>query len=322
MGDHAMDTTSGHAGDGDATPASDPGGGRPLFGFTAPATREEVQELEALGAASLWVGGHVASLNPSPEVIAWLGRLVEQSTRATIGTATLLLPLYPPAIVAKQLADLDRASDGRLVVGIGVGGEYPSDFAAAEVPIAERGSRTDESLGLLRRFWTAEPVSHTGPHHHFDAVRIHPAPARPGGPPLVVTGRKPVAMRRAARLGDGWMPYLYSPERYARSVATVREEAERVGRDLDGFGWYAYVFVSVDDDARVARRAASDFLGGTYRDDFDAMVDRVACAGTPEQVTERLAAFVGAGAQHFVLVPCTRTQETTRQLLADVLPGI
>ncbi len=295
---------------------------RPAFGFSAPASRAEVLELEALGAASLWVGGHIASRNPSPEALMWLARLVEQSERAVVGTATLLLPLYPPGIVAKQLADLDRASNGRLAIGVGVGGEYQSDFDACEIPIDERGARTDESIELLRKFWTAEPVTHHGPHHRFDAVRIHPAPQQPGGPPIIISGRRPVAMRRAARVGDGWMPYLYSAERYARSVAAVRDEAERIGRDLDGFGWYAYIFVSLDDEASVARRAAADFLGGTYPNDFDAMVDRVACAGSAEQVTERLAAFVDAGAEHLVLVPCMRPQETARRLLTEVLPRL
>lgn len=294
----------------------------PKIGLSAPSTRAEVQELEALGVDSLWVGGHVASRNPSPEAMVWLARLVEQSERAMVGTATLLLPLYPPGIVAKQIADLDRASAGRLALGIGVGGEYASDFAACEVPIAERGSRTDEAIGLLRRFWTAEPVTHHGRHHRYDGVCIHPAPAQPGGPPIIVTGRRSVAMRRAARLGDGWMPYLYSPERYARSVATIRAEAAHAGRDLTGFGWYAYVFVSLDDDAEIARRAASAFLGGTYKSDFDAMLDRVACTGTVDQVAGRLSEFVTAGAEHLVLVPCARPQETARRLLGDVLPRL
>ena len=295
---------------------------RVRIGFSAPATSDEVRELEALGVASLWVGGHVASPNPSPEAMVWLARLVAQTERAMVGTAVLLLPLYPPALVAKQIADLDRASAGRITLGVGVGGEYPSDFAACEVPITERGSRTDEAIGLLRRFWTAEPVSYAGRHHSYDDVRIHPAPAQPGGPPIVVSGRRPVAMRRAANLGDGWMPYLYSPDRYARSVTTVREEAERIGRDLSGFGWYAYVFVSIDDDAARARADASAFLGGTYRSDFDPLLDRVACAGTPAQVTDRLGAFVDAGAEHLVLVPCARPQETARRLLTDVLPAL
>ncbi|KPM54118.1 LLM class F420-dependent oxidoreductase [Frankia sp. CcI49] len=292
------------------------------MGFLAPTSREEVAELEALGAHSLWVGGHVASLNPTREPLVWLARLVEQTRTVRIGTATLILPLYPPGLLAKQLADLDEASAGRLTVGVGVGGEYPSDFDACGVPREERGSRANEAIGLLRAFWTAEPVTHAGRHHRHDQVRIHPAPAQPGGPPIVVTGRRDPAMRRAAQLGDGWMPYLYSPERYAASVAEIRAQAERAGRDLRDFGWYAYVFVSLDDDEAQARAEAEQFLGGTYRGDFSAMLQRVACVGTAEQVTARLRAFVDAGAEHLVLVPCARAPQTRRRLLAEVLPAL
>jgi alkanesulfonate monooxygenase SsuD/methylene tetrahydromethanopterin reductase-like flavin-dependent oxidoreductase (luciferase family) len=130
-------------------------------------------------------------------------------------------------------------------------------------------------------------------------------------------------MRRAAARGDGWMPYLYSPERYARSVATVREHAETIGRDLSSFTWYAYVFVSLDDDRTRARRTAAEFLGGTYSQDFDAMIDRVACAGDVDQVVDRLTAFVDAGVDHFVLAPCGHDRHTTSlRLLDEVLPVV
>jgi alkanesulfonate monooxygenase SsuD/methylene tetrahydromethanopterin reductase-like flavin-dependent oxidoreductase (luciferase family) len=297
--------------------------GRPAMGFVAPHDRADVAALEDAGASSFWVGGHLASPNPTPEAMVWLARLVEQTHTAVVGTAALLLPLYPPAIVAKQIADLDRAADGRLALGVGVGGEYRADFDAVEVPIRERGSRTDEAIPLLRRFWSGEPVTHDGRHHHIDGVRIHPAPRQPGGPPVVVTGRRPPAMRRAARLGDGWMPYLYSPERYARAVATIREEAERAERDLDGFRWFAYVFVSLDDDAARAREVAVEFLGGTYRDDFGAMIDRVAVWGDVARVTERLAAFVDAGVEHLVLAPCgSERVSAAHRLLTEVLPAL
>jgi probable F420-dependent oxidoreductase len=298
-------------------------GRRVRIGLVAPDDAAEVRRLEQRGVDSLWVGGHVASTNPSPEAVVWLARLVEQTERVTVGTATLLLPLYPPAVLAKQLADLDRAAGGRLAIGVGVGGEYESDFAAAEVPRAERGSRTDEAIDLLRRFWTAEPVTHHGPHHTFDGVRIHPAPARPGGPPIIVSGRQPVAMRRAARAGDGWMPYLYSPERYAESVDRIRAEAGRIGRDLTGFEWCAYVFVSLDDDREQARSRALSFFGGTYRDDYDRFVDRVACVGDVDEVTDRLRAFVAAGARHLILVPIGEDRSATvDRLLTEVTPAI
>jgi probable F420-dependent oxidoreductase len=294
-----------------------------VFGFVAPDDPDEVRRLEAAGAGSLWVGGHVASTNPSPEAMVWLARLAAHTRTAIVGTATLLLPLYPPALVAKQAADIDRAAGGRVALGVGVGGEYPSDFAAVQVPMGERGSRADEAIGLLRRFWTAEPVHHEGRHFRFDGVRIHPAPAQAGGPPVIVTGRRDVAMRRAARLGDGWMPYLYSPRRYAASVERIASLAAEAGRDLDGFAWLAYVFVALDDSAGAARQAALRFFGSTYGQDLESMLDHVAVAGDLDAVGERLQAYVDAGARHLVVCPIHGDgTAVAERLLADVAPHL
>ena len=250
-----MTTGTGEAGDGSAS--------------SRPTTPTRSAGSSAAGVDSLWVGGHVASTNPSPEAMVWLARLVEQTERVVVGTATLLLPLYPPAIVAKQLADLDRASAGGWRSASAWAASTSRTSRAAEVPIGRarqphrRGHRPPAPV-LDRR------AGH--PPRPPPRLRRRPDPpgAGPaGGPPIIVSGRQPVAMRRAARAGDGWMPYLYSPERYAESVATIRTEAERLGRDLSGFEWFAYVFVSLDDDPARARRAALDFFGGTYRDDYD-----------------------------------------------------
>jgi probable F420-dependent oxidoreductase len=295
------------------------------FGVMAGSPDADVAYLESLPIASLWVGGHVASPNPSPEAMAALAWLASRTERVRVGTAILLIPLYPPAVVAKQIADLDRATGGRVTLGVGVGGEYPSEFAACGVPVAERGARTDEAIPLLRRLWSAEPVSHHGRFVEFDAVRIHPAPAQGSDLPIVVAGRQPVAMRRAARLGDGWMPYLYSPRRYADSVATIRETAATDGRDLAGFEWFAFVFVNVDDDGDRAREEAARILGGTYtKGDFAAMIDRVAAAGTVEQVTATLQAFVDAGARHLVLTPMVRGEPRALldRLFSEVVPRL
>jgi len=258
------------------------------IGLVAPQKRADVRALEEVGVDSLWVGGHLASPRPSPEPLVWLARLAEQTQHVSIGTATLVLPWYPPAVAAKQLADIDQASGGRLVVGVGAGGEYPDDFAAAGVPIEERGQRLNESIDLLRRFWTAEPVDYSGPHFRYGGLRIHPPPAQPEGPPIVVTGRRSAAMRRAARVGDGWMPYLYTPERYAASALAIRDFAAEQGRALDDFQWMAYIMVSVDTSGEKARERAASFLGFTYSRDLSATVDRLTVAGTLEEVVDRL----------------------------------
>src|SRR3954447_19562908 len=213
-------------------------------GFTAIETsREWVRALEDRGADSLWAAGHVAAPMPVSEALTGLIRLAAIAERATVGTAALGLPLYQPGLLAKQLAEVDRWTDGRLSVGVGVGGEYPEEFRACQVPLAERGPRTDEAIKALRRLWSGDEVTLDGRFVSIESVKINPPPATPGGPPVLVAGRKERAMRRAALLGDGWMPSLYSASRYASSVDRIRELAAEAGRALDGFHWMACVFV-------------------------------------------------------------------------------
>jgi alkanesulfonate monooxygenase SsuD/methylene tetrahydromethanopterin reductase-like flavin-dependent oxidoreductase (luciferase family) len=155
-------------------------------------------------------------------------------------------------------------------------------------------------------------------------VRIHPSPQQKNGPPIVVAGRKETAMLRAALLGDGWMPYLYSARRYADSVAYIRAQAEAQGRSLDGFGWLGYLPTCVDEDGDAARERAAQFLGGTYRQDFAAFIDRVVVAGTPVEVRDKLQAFVDAGARHLVVMPAVREggHEMMLQLLNEITPTL
>jgi probable F420-dependent oxidoreductase len=295
------------------------------IGVVAGGDAQEAQELEARPVDSLWVGGHISSRNPSPEAIIGLTRLATVTERVTVGSSILLLPLYPPALVAKQIADLDRATGGRVMLGVGIGGEYPQEFRAVQVPIEERGRRTNEIIPLLRQLWTATEITHHGRYYMMQDVKIHPAPVQPGGPPIVVAGRKEPAMRRAALLGDGWFPYMYSPPRYAESVATIKRVAGESGRDLAGFEWCVWVFVNIDPDGDAAREQAARTMGGTYKQDFGAMIDRVAAAGTAGEVTVKLRQFYDAGARHFVFLPATAGADqgpVLDRLFAEVVPAL
>jgi probable F420-dependent oxidoreductase len=294
------------------------------IGFVTGAGSEEAAALEALGVDSLWVGGHVSAPNPTTEAMVQLARLSALTRRVRIGSAILLLPLYPPGLVAKQVAELDRASGGRVTLGIGVGGEHEQDFRACGVPVKERGRRTDEAIPLIRRLWSGEEISHPGPFYPMERVRIHPPPAQAGGPPILVAGRKDPAMVRAARLGDGWFPYLYSPRGYAESVRRIRAVAEEAGRDLSRFEWLVYLFANVRDDAEAAKDELAAFLGGTYRQDFRQMVERVAAAGRPADVAARVQEFVDLGVRHVVFaVPASQDRaEVMRRLVAEVVPQV
>ena len=253
--------------------------------------------------------------------------------RVRVGAGILVLPLYPPVLVAKQLADLDAWSGGRLSVGVGVGGEFPEEFAALGIALEERGPRADEALDVLRALWSGEAVIHHGRFFDLDDVTLRPvAPpgasvqaGQVGGPPLLVSGRKGAAMRRAARRGDGWLPYLYSAGAYARSVATIRSEAAAVGRDLDaeGFEWALYCYCSVRADGDRARDDVATFLGGAYGSD-PAVLARVAPAGTPDEVAAALQAYVDAGVRHLIVSPAAPedTLGIVRLAAEEVLPQL
>ena len=309
-------------------------GERILFGAAAlpEPDRRWLAAAERLPIDSVWQGGHLLPPTHTGEAITRLALLTAWTERVRVGTSILLLPLYHPVTVAKQLADLDSRSHGRVSVGVGVGGEFRQEFEAVGVPVSERGARTDEAMQILRKLWRGGPVSHEGKFFQFQDLQLRPVcppgedkPAmRDGGPPLIVSGRKEPAMRRAARLGDGWLPYLVSPDAYRRSVQTIREHAEAAGRDLEGFEWMMYLYCSVRRDGDRARADVASFLGGAYGDKPGAMLDRIAPAGTPEQVAERLQEYVDAGVRYFIISPAAHagTLEVVTLAAQEVLPRL
>jgi probable F420-dependent oxidoreductase len=285
-----------------------------------------VRELEDLGAASLWAPGHVTIGRPVPEALTGLAALAALARRATVGTAVIVLPLYHPVVLAKQVAEIDRLAHGRVALGVGVGGEYPEEFHSCGVDISTRGARTDEAIEVLRSLWSAKPTTYQGAFFELDQISLEPPPSRPGGPPIIVAGRKAPAMRRAAA-NDGWMPFLYSPRQYRESVETIRSTAAAAGRNLDGFEWSCFVYVSIDDDPGEARARALRYVGAGQAGDgsrFEALIDRVAAVGDAPMVAARLQEYVDAGARHFVIAPCDRRGplETATKVTSDVAPRL
>src|SRR6202521_5164444 len=124
--------------------------------------RELVELVDRCGFDSLWVGDHISFPVPILDPLLQLAQAAVVSRRLVLGTAVYLLPLRHPAPVAKQVATLDHLTEGRLIFGVGVGGEFPREYEVCGVPIGERGARLSEGIGLLRRFWSGEPVSHDG----------------------------------------------------------------------------------------------------------------------------------------------------------------
>ena len=284
---------------------------------------EFARRAEELGFDVLGCGEHVMFHVPSANTYISLGVAAGATTRIRLLSAVVLLPLYPAALAAKMGAALDVASNGRYMFGVGVGGEYPKEFEACGVPVTERGARTNEALDVIRRLWTEREVSYSGRFNTLDRVSIDPMPVQ-SPPPVWVAGRRDAAMKRAARYGDGWLPYMYTPEQLAESAGKIRAYGEEAGRDLGDFRFGLYIFTAVHEDGERAREMAIARLSRQYAQDFSGLVGKYALAGTPDEVKSRLGEYVDAGAGMVMLssaCPDVHIDENIRLIAEEVMPA-
>ena len=293
--------------------------------FLWPMPLEQAQRAEELGFDSLWVSEHMLFYVPTFDAITVLAAFAARTQRILLGSAVLLLPLRHPTIVAKEVASLDIISNGRIILGVGVGGEFPPEFVACGVPLKERGRRTDEAIAVMRKLWSESHVNHEGRFFRLEDATMLPKPIQKPGPPIWVAGRSEAAMKRAASLGDGYMPYLFSPERYRDSLAKVSAFAQQHGRDPTGIVAGLYQFICVADTYEEARQRANRDLSIRYNQPFDSIVDRYCVLGTPDQCAERLGEYVEAGVRHFILVPIAPPAELSSHLevyAREVVPKV
>jgi probable F420-dependent oxidoreductase len=279
-----------------------------------PLPLEQAERVEALGFDSLWTSEHMLFYVPMFDVVTVLAAYAARTKRLLLGSAVLLLPLRHPTVLAKEVASLDIISNGRIILGAGVGGEFAREFVACGVPLNERGPRTDESIQVMRRLWSESHVNHEGRFFRLEDASMEPKPVQRPGPPIWVAGRSDAAMKRAGRLGDAYFPYLFSPERYRDSLAKVRAFAEAAGRDPSTVKGAIYQFIALADTYEDAKQRANQELSMRYNQPFDRIVDRYCVLGTPEQCAERLAEYVEAGVEHFCLVPIAPPTELPSHL--------
>jgi probable F420-dependent oxidoreductase len=246
------------------------------------------------------------------------------SRRLVFGTGVYLMPLRHPVAVAKQVSTLDHLTEGRFIFGVGVGGEFPKEYEACGVPVAERGARLAEGISVLRRLWAGEPASHEGRlYNGFTDVAMQPPPRQPGGPPIWCGGRSEAALKRAGRIADGWVSYVVTPEMHRQGLATIAAAAAAAGRKLDRFGTAHLLFARLDASYEKALDAATVTLSRRYAMDFRRAAERYCALGTPEQVAKHIRAFHAAGLRHIILDLLGPYEERPKQLewfARDVLP--
>jgi probable F420-dependent oxidoreductase len=264
--------------------------------------RQAAATVARLGYDSLFTGDHIAFTGPISDPLTEIAFWGALEPKLTLGTSVYLLPLRHPTIVAKMVATLDRLlGAGRLVFGVGVGGEFPPEYEACGIPLNQRGGRTNEAIEVIRRLWTEPRVAHRGKYFSFGEISMLPKPATPGGPPIWIGGRAEAALKRAARLGDGWIPYVITPQRFAAGLDFIGAEAVRAGRQLERFDTAAFIFCTLGKTFEQALEVSAEHLSKRYAMDFRAAARRYAALGTPADVAARLAEFQQSGARDFLI---------------------
>jgi probable F420-dependent oxidoreductase len=276
--------------------------------------RTVAMQAEALGFRDLWVTentlDHVTSFDP----VVVLTYAAAVTSRIGVGASVLVLPVHDPRMVAHQWATLDYFSNGRALMGVGIG--QPRHLQAFQIPGEGRVARFREQIDLIRALWSQETTTHHGRCYHLDNARLGVRPVQKPLPIWMGVGH-PDAIRRAAGLADGWMGAGgSSTEDFRRAVPLLRQALEKAGRDPGSFPISKRIFVAVDDKPDVARAALLRWYTNVYYN--PAGTDTSGIHGTPEQVRERLEAMIAAGANHLLLNPVSRHVEQL-EALAEVV---
>ena len=270
---------------------------------------------EDAGFDSAWVGDSLLA-RPRFEPLTLLAALSAATPRLELGTAVLLPLLRHPLTLAHIGATLDRLAPGRIILGVGVGGDVPgthTELAAVGVASTRRVAALLDEVERCRRLWRGET----------EDVELLPRPLSPSGPRLWLGGNGPRMLRLAGRLFDGWMPFTPTPNAYAAAHAVVVEEAERVGRDPGAIETSAYLTVAVDDRPSVAAEQLDRYMLGYYGVPAAVMAGVQAChTGTVASAAEWVATYAAAGARHLILRMGTPELDTHRDVAAALLSAL
>ena len=294
-----------------------------------PSIVKVAREAESLGFDSVWVHDHLTwteeihrthissgsdealKTNDNPdfyEAVVTLSYLAGIVNSVRIGIACLMLPCRNPLYAAKQVATLDVLCGGKLDLGVGIGS--PATIMSREYEVVGvdrklRGKIADEYIEAMKAVWTSHPASYEGRFISFKDAEIFPKPLQKPYPPIWVGGWTEAAMKRSALHGDGWLPAWLTPEDIGARHQRVREMASQFGRDGNAVHLGIEVYASIDENSSKAKKnALGTFQAsrGTYEREMTLeYLESVSLIGSPDEIREKIDAYVRAGVSHFEL---------------------
>ncbi len=281
-----------------------------------------VDRMIDVGVDHVCVGDHVSFfVGAGSDGLITATSLLSLQAELPVYIGLYLLPLRHPVPVARQLASIAELAPGRLTFGVGIGGEDRHEVEICGVDPQTRGRRMDECLQILRALSGGEPVNFDGEFFSLADALIVPAPAP--RIPLIVGGRSEAAVRRAGRLGDGWLGIWVSPGRFATVVEQIGQEATAVDRDPGSFDHAINVWCGFGATREAARESLAAGMQTFYQMPFEPF-ERYSPYGSPVEVAEFLRPYVEAGCSAFNVIPCAGDDETAitavgelRRLLTD-----
>jgi alkanesulfonate monooxygenase SsuD/methylene tetrahydromethanopterin reductase-like flavin-dependent oxidoreductase (luciferase family) len=308
---------------------------RPKFGILLP-TREMVmsgrhdpalifklaERAEELGFHSVWVGDSLTA-RPRVEALTTLAAVGSRTRRLRLGTAIFLAALRNPILLAHQLASLDWLTSGRIDLGVGYG--RPNDpaqqreFEILGLDAGKRIRMSEEAVEVMRRLWREQDVSHSGTFSRFEHATLEPRPIQPGGVPIwLASNNVEPGLRRVARLGDGWLNNITSPEIYRECRNKISAYAGEIGRDPASIEPGLYFTLAAGDKEAVSEGQA--FLAKYYNRHHDLVAKAMLCVlGTWDEVIDRIEAYHEAGARTIILRFAARDQLAHLEACAESL---
>lgn len=272
-----------------------------------------VDLLEELGFDSFWASDVPGSFAPDP--VAALAFAAGRTERLKLGTSVLIAPGFTPTRMAKQLATLDRLSDGRFFPVLGLGSPDPDVLGALGMDRGQRGPVVDELIPLVRRIWAEDEVTHVGAHFMLDGYRPQMRPLN-GRLSVWLGGRSLTELRRAGRLADGWLASFATPDEVAASIPVVRSAADDAGRIVPADHMGVLLLYSLGPPGPEVEEFAR-----WRRPDLDPA--EVVPVG-PTALASLITRHIAAGASKFIVIPAERPESWRHELTAlrEVVAGL